>query len=1023
MRFTDIFIRRPILALSLSLLLLIIGIQSVFKLQIREYPELTNTVITVSTAYYGAPAEVIQGFITQPLQQSIAEADNLDFLESNSSMGSSTITAYMKTGADPDAALSEIMAKVNAVRARLPSEALDPNISRSTGSSTSIMYIAFSSDELKAAQIVDYVNRNVQPQMVTVTGVAKANVYGPQLSMRVWLDPVKLANHKLTAAEVVNALQNNNFRSAPGQAKSRFFLYNVEADTDLKTRAEFEQLIVARSESGIVRLNDVAELELDAARETVRAKADAQTAVVVAIDPTPTANPLTVAKLITEMLPEVEANLPDSMGMQVLYDSTEYIESSINEVLTTIVEATIIVVVVIFLFMGNLRAVLIPVIAIPLSLIGVCLAMQALGFSLNLLTLLAMVLAIGLVVDDAIVVVENVDRHIRQGMKPFDAAIVGTREIALPVISMTITLAAVYSPIAMVEGLTGVLFAEFALTLAGAVVVSGFVALTLSPVMCSVLLKHNPNPGRFEVGVHKFLDSLDSGYDKLVGGVLKYRPVVVIFAIIVMGSLYPLLKIIPTELAPAEDKGAAMIMANGPAGANIDYMDQYTTEVGRRGMALDDIASAFTLAGIPSATQGLGFLNTTLWEDRTMSQDELVKAIQDETADIAGVSVASFPLPVLPGASGGFPVQFVLQGTGDYRTLVSLAQELQQAAMQSGYFVFTDLDTKFQTATLDIKVNRDKAGAYGVKMADIASTLGTLMGDGYINHINYDGRSYEVIPQVKREDRLSPEAIGQFYVKTVDGSPVPLVNLIEWDLTGQPSSLLQMNQTNSVTLNGALMPGQTMGDALKFLEQKSAEILPKGYGFEYKGESRQFVQEGSALYATFGLALAIIFLVLAAQFESIRDPIVIMVSVPLAICGALLMMGWGLASLNIYTQIGMITLVGLITKHGILMCEVAKERQILKGEDKITAIRHAARIRLRAILMTTISMVAGLVPLLLAVGPGAAARFDIGMVICAGLSIGTIFTLFVLPVIYSYLGANHKPVPSVDHLVGDTVAD
>jgi multidrug efflux pump len=368
-------------------------------------------------------------------------------------------------------------------------------------------------------------------------------------------------------------------------------------------------------------------------------------------------------------------------------------------------------------------------------------------------------------------------------------------------------------------------------------------------------------------------------------------------------------------------------------------------------------------------------------------------------------------------------VQFVLQGTGDYRTLVSLAQELQQAAMQSGYFVFTDLDTKFQTATLDIKVNRDKAGAYGVKMADIASTLGTLMGDGYINHINYDGRSYEVIPQVKREDRLSPEAIGQFYVKTVDGSPVPLVNLIEWDLTGQPSSLLQMNQTNSVTLNGALMPGQTMGDALKFLEQKSAEILPKGYGFEYKGESRQFVQEGSALYATFGLALAIIFLVLAAQFESIRDPIVIMVSVPLAICGALLMMGWGLASLNIYTQIGMITLVGLITKHGILMCEVAKERQILKGEDKITAIRHAARIRLRAILMTTISMVAGLVPLLLAVGPGAAARFDIGMVICAGLSIGTVFTLFVLPVIYSYLGANHKPVPSVDHLVGDTVAD
>jgi len=1023
MRFTDTFIRRPILALSLSLLLLIVGVQAVLKLQIREYPELTNTVITVTTAYYGAPAEVIQGFITQPLQQSIAEADNLDFLESTSAMGSSTITAYMKTGSDPDAALSEIMAKVNAVRASLPSEALDPNIARSTGSSTSIMYIALTSGELKSAQIVDYVNRNVQPQMVTVTGVAKANVYGPALSMRVWLDPVKLANYKLTAAEVVGALQNNNFRSAPGQAKSRFFTYNVEADTDLKTKAEFEQLIVARSGSGIVRLSDVAEVELSAAREMVRAKGDGQTAVVVAIDPTPTANPLTVAKAIIDMLPDIEANLPDNMDMKVLYDSTEYIESSINEVLSTIVEATVIVVVVIFLFMGSLRAVLIPVIAIPLSLVGVCLAMQAMGFSLNLLTLLAMVLAIGLVVDDAIVVVENVDRHIRMGMKPFDAAIVGTREIALPVISMTITLAAVYSPIAMVEGLTGVLFAEFALTLAGAVVVSGFVALTLSPVMCSVLLKHNPNPGGFEQGVHNFLDKLDSGYDKLVGGVLNNRPVILVFALIVMGSLYPLLKIIPSELAPAEDKGAAMIMVTGPAGANLDYMDAYTTEVGMKGMELEDIASAFTLAGIPSSTQGLGFLNTTLWEQRTMDQDTLVKAIQQKSADIAGVSVASFPLPVLPGASGGFPVQFVLQGPGDYRTLVSLAQELQQAAMQSGYFVFSDLDTKFETATLNISVNRDKAGAYGVKMVDIANTLGTLMGDGYINHINYDGRSYEVIPQVKRVDRLSPESIEQFYVKTVDGSAVPLSNLIEWDLRGQPESLLQMNQTNSITLNGALMPGQTMGDALAFLEQKANDILPKGYGFDYKGESRQYVQEGSALFTTFGLALAIIFLVLAAQFESIRDPIVIMVSVPLAICGALLMMGWGLATLNIYTQIGMITLVGLITKHGILMCEVAKERQILRGEDKMTAIRHAARIRLRAILMTTISMVAGLIPLLLAVGPGAAARFDIGMVICAGLSIGTVFTLFVLPVIYSYFGANHKPVPSVAHLQGETVAD
>lgn len=1016
MKFTDIFIRRPVLAVSISLLLLILGLQAISKLQVREYPELTNTTITVSTAYYGAPAEVIQGFITQPLQQAIAESDNLDYLESKSQMGSSTITAYMKIGADSDAALSEIMSKVNSVRARLPKEALDPSVSRSTGSSTSIMYISFSSDSLNQAQIADYLKRTAQPKMVTVAGVSKANVWGPELSIRVWLDPNKLAAHNLSAAEVTNALQANNFRAAPGQVKSRFKAINVEANTSLVSKHEFEQLIVASRPQGIVRLSDIAEVEIGALRETVKARSDGSNSIMMAIDPTPTANPLTVAKAVRDMLPEVENSLPDNIKMLLVYDSTEYIESSINEVLFTILEATFIVVVVIFFFMGSLRAVIIPVIAIPLSLVGVCLAMQMLGFSINLLTLLAMVLAIGLVVDDAIVVVENIDRHLRQGASPFNAAIAGTREIAVPVISMTVTLAAVYSPIALLGGLTGALFKEFALTLAGAVVVSGIVALTLSPMMCAQILKSSQGEhNKLEQGIHHFLDRLDHYYLKMLDGTLRHRGAVILFSLVVMASLYPLFSISKQELAPAEDKGAAMMIANAPPSVNVDYLDAYSQEISKRGLAHNDVAGTIMISGVPSNTQSLGIFRMELWQDRTQSLEQTMKDLKAATQDIAGVNAIAFPMAVLPGAGGGFPIQFVIKGVSDYETLQALAQNIQQQAMASGLLVFSDLDLKFETGRLSISVNHDKAGAYGVTMQDIASTLASLMGDGYINHVNIDGRSYEVVPQVARKDRLTPEKLDQYYVRTPKGAAVPLSNLIDFKINGEPAALVQMDQANAVTLSAVLMPGKTMGEAITFLQQTADEVLPRGFEIDFKGESRQYIQEGSALYMTFVLALAIIFLVLAAQFESWKDPLVIMFTVPLAICGALLVMGWGISSMNIYTQIGLITLVGLITKHGILMCEVAKEQQIQHGENRTQAIRVAAKIRLRAILMTTISMVAGLVPLLLATGPGAAARFDIGIIICAGLSIGTLFTLFVLPTIYTFMGAKHKPLPTVPH--------
>ncbi|EIJ42199.1 cation/multidrug efflux pump [Beggiatoa alba B18LD] len=1010
MTFTDNFIQRPVMAIALSFLVLILGLQAIFKLQIREYPEMTNTNIIVSTSYYGASADVIQGFITQPLQQAITEADNIDYLESSSQLSSSTITAHMKVGTDPNAALAEIMAKVNSVNSQLPPEAENPTITSEVGSTTALMYLSFFSKTLSTAQIGDYLKRNVQNQLLSVQGVSSASVLSPSLSVRIWLDPKAMAMHNLTANEVNAVLSNNNYRAAPGQVKSRYYQYIIQVNTDLKGVEEFEQMVIAKRPEGIIRLQDIAKVELAAVRETVKARMSGINAVVIAIEPTPTANPLDVAQLVTEQLKTIQRNLASGIEMEISYDASEYIRASINEVLHTIAEASLIVVIVIFLFMGSFRAMLIPIVTIPFSLIGVCLAMQFLGFSLNLLTLLAMVLAIGLVVDDAIVVVENVERHLQQGKSPFDAAIVGTREIAMPVISMTITLAAVYSPIALLEGVTGTLFKEFALTLAGAVIVSGMVALSLSPAMCSLILKHGQHASRFEQGVQAIMASVERGYGRMLDATLTHRPAVLLFAIIVMGSLVMLFPMIPSELAPTEEKGAFLGMATAPSGANVDFIDTNLNEIGERAKQTEGIRNVLSLAGMPKSNAGLTVMLSEPWQNRTHTEKQMTELFTKTVEDIAGVKMAAFPLPALPGGGGGLPVQMVIKSTADYETILKLALELQERAKASHLFIFTDIDIKFDTATLKYQINRDKAGMYGVTMADIASTLSTFVGDGRVNYINRDGRSYEVVPQVARTDRLTPESLGNYYVRASSGQQIPLAELLDFTVRGEPLSLEQMDQANAITFSAVLMPNGSLGDALNFLMKQADEILPTGFTYDFKGTSRQYMQEGSSLYITFALALAIIFLVLAIQFESWRDPLVIMVSVPLALCGALLVMAWGTATLNIYTQIGLITLIGLITKHGILMCEVAKERQLHFNENKFAAIQHAARIRLRPILMTVIAMVSGVIPLLYAAGPGAAARFSIGIVIFSGLSIGTLFTLFVLPTIYSYLGEAHKPL-------------
>ncbi len=1012
MRFTDVFIKRPVLAVSISFLIALLGLQAMFKMQVNEYPEMTNTVVTVSTSYYGASADLIQGFITQPLEQAVAQADNIDYMTSSSVLGRSTITVTMKLNTDPNAALADILAKTNSVRSQLPKESEDPSVTMSTGSTTAVLYLGFTSDELASSQITDYLERVINPQLFTVTGVSKVDVYGGmKYALRIWLDPAKMAALNLTATDVMGVLSANNYQSATGQSIGEFVLYNGSADTQVSTVDELKNLVIKTGEGAVVRLSDIAKVSMEKSHDIYRATANGQEAVVAAVNAAPSANPINIAADVLDLLPQLRANLPSNIGMDVMYDSTVSINESIQEVIKTILEAALIVLVVITLFLGSFRAVLIPIITIPLSLIGVAMAMQVMGFSWNLMTLLAMVLAIGLVVDDAIVVLENVDRHIKLGETPFRAAIIGTREIVVPVISMTITLGAVYAPIAMMGGITGSLFKEFALTLAGAVFVSGIVALTLSPVMCAKLLKDNEQPSKFEQKVHNSLESLTNGYARMLGAVMQHRPVVIGFALIVFASLPMLFKFIPSELAPSEDKGAVMMIGTGPSNANLDYLSNTMAELNSKLSQLDEVDYTQAFTGVPNSNQAFGIASLVPWSEREASQADITKRLSALMQDIPGMAITAFQMPELPGAGGGLPIQFVITTPNSFESLFTVASDILAEATVSPLLVYSTLDLNFDSATMKINIDKDKAGVYGVTMQDIGITLGTMMADGYVNRIDLDGRSYEVIPQVERKYRLNPESMKNYFVRAADGNAVPLGSLISIDVVAEPRSLPHFNQLNSATIGAVPMPGTAMGDAIDWFENMAVTKLPTGYNHDYMGEARQYVTEGNALYATFAMALAIIFLVLAIQFESVKDPLVIMVSVPLAICGALIALAWGAATMNIYSQVGLITLIGLITKHGILICEVAKEEQLHNKKSRIEAVTEAAKIRLRPILMTTGSMIAGLLPLMYSTGAGAAQRFSIGVVIVSGLAIGTIFTLFVLPVIYSYLAEKHKPLP------------
>ncbi|MEA1647480.1 multidrug efflux RND transporter permease subunit [Nitrospirillum sp. BR 11164] len=1013
MKFTDLFIKRPVLALVVSLLILLLGLRSLSTLPIRQYPKLSSTTISITTVYPGATADLMQGFITTPIEQAVASADGIDYMTSNSVQGQSTVTVYVKLNYDPSQAMTDVIAKVQQVKYLIPKEANDPVITKSTGDTTAVMYLSFASKELAGSAISDYLTRVVQPLIATVDGVASADILGGQtFAMRLWLDPARMAARGVSADDIANALRNNNVQSAPGQVKGLFTVSNVTADTDLTSVDDFRRMVVKASGGAVVRLEDVASISLGAQNTNSAVMFSGLNAVFIGVQVTPTGNPLQMVQNVREkILPEIQRNLPPAIEMKVAYDATNFINASISEVEHTLIEAIGIVIVVIFLFLGSLRSVLIPVITIPLSLIGAFTLMLAAGFSLNLLTLLAMVLAIGLVVDDAIVVVENVYRHLEEGKTPVQAALVGAREIAGPVIAMTITLAAVYAPIGLLGGVTGALFREFAFTLAGSVIISGVVALTLSPMMASVLLPKGGDHTAFSRFIDRTFNGLANFYERRLTRALDYRPVVLVFAVVVLASIPYLYLHGRAELAPEEDQGILFSLFKGPQYANIDYTQHYAQQLDAAGGTLPEGRERFLISGTSGTSQGIAGVLLKPWGERDRPIQQSLAALQAAFNRVPGEKALVFNLPPLPGTTGGLPVQMVLNGTQGFPAIYEAMEKIKAAANASHKFLIVDSDLDYNTPVVRIHIDRSKANEMGVTMASIGDTLALMVGENYVNRFNLQGRSYEVIPQVPRIDRLTPDKLTRFYVTSVTGDQVPLSTFLRLEEGTDPNALTHYNQMNSATFQAVPMPGVSMGEAVAFLEDQVKQ-LPAGYSHSYLSQTRQFVEEGNQLAMTFGFALIVIFLVLAAQFESLRDPLVIMVSVPMSICGALIPLFIGITSINIYTQVGLVTLIGLISKHGILLVEFANEMQVKEGLGRREAILHAARVRLRPILMTTAAMVVGLLPLLIASGAGAASRFSIGLVVVTGMSIGTLFTLFVLPAVYTLLAKDHKAAAS-----------
>ncbi|MDO8843951.1 MAG: efflux RND transporter permease subunit [Methylicorpusculum sp.] len=1002
MKFTDLFIERPVLSSVISLLILVIGLRSLTALELRQYPETENTVVTVTTSYPGASSDLVQGFITTPLQQAIAEADGIDYLSSSSRQGISTIEAHMRLNYDPNAAVSEIQAKVASQRNVLPSESEDPVITSQTGDTTALMYIALYSDTMSASQISDYMLRVVQPKIQAVPGVGKAKLLGNKtFAMRIWLKPERMAALGITAEDVSDVLKDNNYLSGAGQTKGNFVKIDLSATTDVIDETGFNDLVVGNRNGTLVRLRDIADTEMGSEDYESVNWYKGKIAIFMGVEQAPGANPLTVANAVRAQLTEIEKDLPESLNVLLPYDASQFIQDSIDEVFRTLFEAVIIVLLIIYLTLGSVRAALVPSVTVPLSLIGGAILMLSLGYSINLLTMLAMVLAIGLVVDDAIIVVENIHRHIEMGESRIDAAIVGTRELVLPVVATTVAIIAVYLPIGFMGGLVGTLFTEFAFSLVGAVIISSIVALTLAPMLSSKVLKEKGQASRFEIFVEHAFTRLSEGYQRTLRPLLDVPSAIAVFAALVMISIYFMFNFSQKELAPTEDQSILFFMATGPQTATLNYNETYTRELIKVFETFPEYKESFLLLGFGGDNNAVfgGFKMPSAF-DRERSQMAIQPDLQAKVNDIAGFQTAIIPRPSLPGSGGGLPLQFVMITDADYQTLDKVADQIVSNAMQSGRFSFLMKDVEFNRPKATLVIDRDRAADLGLTMQEIGKNLATLLGGQYVNRFSLQGRSYKVIPQVDDLARLDISKFDNYYLRTASGGQVPLSSLVRIEHSVEPSKRTQFQQLNSLTLNGMMAPGVSLGDAMAYLEQEAEAVFPRGFSHDYTGSSRQYAQQGSALILTFFMSLLVIYLMLAAQFESWRDPLIILISVPLSIASALAFIMLGFATINIYTQVGLITLVGLIAKNGILIVEFANQLQLTEGMSKRDAIEESSKIRLRPVLMTTVSMIVAMVPLLMASGPGAASRFDIGLVIASGLGVGTLFTLFVVPAFY-----------------------
>ncbi len=1008
MRFTDLFLRRPVLATVVNLVILVLGLRALMSLPVNQYPSTQNAVVTINTAYFGADAQTVAGFITQPLEAAIAQAQGIDYLSSNSLMGASVITATLRLNYDASRALTEINTQVNSVRNQLPPQAQQPVLSVQVGQSIDAMYMGFYSDSLSTSNVTDFLLREVKPTLDSLEGVQTAELLGARnFALRAWLDETRMAANGVTAADVSAALAANNYLASAGAAKGQAVTVDLTAGTDLHSVEEFKRLVIKHKGLSLVRLEDVAEVTLGSDNYEFNVAFDGQKSVFIGIKVAPTANVLEVAQRVRRAFPALQAKLPTGLTGKIVYDSTEYITSAIHEVAKTLLEALVIVTAVIFLFLGRLRAVFIPVVTLPLSLVGTFLIMLMLGYSINLLTLLALVLAIGLVVDDAIIVVENVERHQREGKTAREAAFLAARELAGPILAMTVVLVAVYIPIGFQGGLTGALFTEFAFTLAGAVTVSGVVALTLSPVMCAHFLQQvGPATGML-ARLEQRLDSLHERYKTLLTSALRTPAVWIVMGFLFLGLTVFLFMTSMRELAPQEDQGIVLYSIIGPANVTSDEMLRNAQALQKIARQEPEYAQMFQITGSPVINQGIGGVVFKPWEDRKRSAEQLQKDLQMRWSQVPGVRVAAFQFPPLPGTQG-LPVQFVITTTESFEQLNDVAQKVLERARQSGMFFFVDADLKLDKPQSRFIVDRDKVASLGLTEQDVGDTLSAALSGNTINYFSMDGRSYRVIPQVRQTDRLNPSQIPGYYFHTPDGRLFSAATLGHMQQVVVPETVSHFQQLNATTIGGVATPLVSQGEVLAFLQKTLEEVAPTGFNIDYSGASRQFMSESGGFAATLLFAVLMVFLVLAALFESFRDPLIILISIPMALFGALLLINLGAASLNIYTQVGLVTLMGLISKHGILIVQFANEQQ-RQGHPKREAIIEAAGIRMRPILMTTAAMVLGVLPLVLAGGAGAAGRRAMGLVIFSGLSIGTLFTLFVVPAMYLWLARERRP--------------